>query len=78
MVVYGGIALILGSLLFWGLNKIFNVYYFGCYGVFATFIGCVIVSMFLIPLLLYIIVNKWVLIIGGVIIVIGVIAKLKD
>lgn len=78
MVVYGGIALILGSLLFWGLNKIFNVYYFGCYGVFATFMGCVIVSMFLIPLLLYIIVNKWVLIIGGVIIVIGVIAKLKD
>ena len=78
MVVYAGIALILGSLLFWGLNKIFNVYYFGCYGVFATFIGCVIVSMFLIPLLLYIIVNKWVLIIGGVIIVIGVIAKLKD
>lgn len=78
MVVYGGIALILGALLFWGLNKIFNVYYFGCYGVFATLMGCVIVSMFLIPFLLYIIVNKWVLIIGGVIIVISVIAKLKD
>ncbi|MBS5968705.1 hypothetical protein [Clostridium perfringens] len=78
MVVYGGIALILGALLFWGLNKIFNVYYFGCYGVFATFMGCVILSMFLMPFLLYIIANKWVLIIGGFIIVINVIAKLID
>lgn len=78
MLVYGGIALILGALLFTGLNKIFNVYYFGCYGVFATFMACVILCMFLMPFLLCIVANKWVLIIGGFIIAINVIAKLID
>ncbi|CEQ11104.1 Uncharacterised protein [[Clostridium] sordellii] len=68
MLVYGGSALILEALLFMGLNKIFNVYYFGSYGVFATLMECVILYMFLMPFLLYIIANKWVLIIGGFII----------
>lgn len=37
------VSLILGSILFAFLNKIFDVFYFGFKGIFGTWFGCVVV-----------------------------------
>ena len=78
MFVYGLFATIIGAVLFALLNSIFNVYYVGCFGICATFLGCVVVGMFIIPFILYILASsfKWIVIIGGGLLILNVLAKL--
>ena len=78
MFIYGLFATIIGAVLFALLNSIFNVYYFGCFGICATFLGCVVAGMFIIPFILYILASsfKWIAIVVVGLIILNVLAKL--
>ena len=76
-IILGIVSIILGTALFWMLNSMFSITYFGFGAMVSLWIGCFVVSLLIIggigKLLLGLL--KWIIIIGIILAIVGFVAS---
>ena len=80
-IILGIVSIILGTALFWMLNSMFSITYFGFGAMVSLWIGCFVVSLLIIggigKLLFQLLLGvlKWIIIIGIILAIVGFVAS---
>ena len=69
-IILGIVSIILGTALFWMLNSMFSITYFGFGAMVSLWIGCFVVSLLIIGGI-----GKWIIIIGIILAIVGFVAS---